>query len=276
MKKQKLSGDDFKQVLGAVQEYIFQSHRFPQINDIVKQSGLPKTKCKQICDYLITQKKLYIAFEGSTMPRVVMPYEMMQAMLRTQPKPKWISEYEFNEKTGLDNQIEELQRKTYDYEMFERLLYATDIPLEEAVAFVPKWLDFASVEHHADTEKPEITFGYNGIKALVEVEGTTGAADKRKVQQLAGWLTQEIEEQGRKVDELQGFLVVNHYRDKDPSERGDPLTSKAKEFLKLNRSRFFTTPFLFNIVREVMKKGVSRDEAKRKVWEGEAFKGEEM
>lgn len=275
MKKRKLSGDDFEQVLGTVREYVFQNHRFPQINDIVKQSGLPKTKCKQICDCLITQKKLYIAFEGPTMPQVVMPYELMQEMLRNQPKPKWISEYEFKEKTELDNQIEELQKQTYDYEMFERLLYATDIPLEEAVAFALKWLDFTSVEHHADTDKPEITFEYDGIKALVEVEGTTGPADKRKVQQLAGWLTQEIEEEGRKADELQGFLVVNHYRDKNPTERDDPLTSKAKEFLKLNRSRFFTTSFLFNIVREVMKR-VSRDEARRKVWEGEAFKGKEM
>ncbi|GAI04146.1 unnamed protein product, partial [marine sediment metagenome] len=35
VKKRKLSGDDFEQVLGTVREYVFQNHRFPQINDIV-------------------------------------------------------------------------------------------------------------------------------------------------------------------------------------------------------------------------------------------------
>lgn len=266
MKKRNLSGDDFQRVLDAVWECVFKNHHFPRLSDIAKQSGLPIAMCRQVCENLVEQDKLQIVFEGKGLPTIVAPYEMMQAMLRTQPKPKWMNEYEFEEKAQLDKQIWELQKKTYDYEMFERLLYATDIPLEEAVAFTLKWLDFNNVEHHTDTNKPEITFEHNVVKALVEVEGTIKASDKGKVQQLAGWITQEIEG-GRKVEELQGFLVVNHYREKNPSERGDPLTPHAKQFLKFNRSRFFTTFFLFNIVREVMN-GLPKSEARRKVWGG--------
>lgn len=270
MKKRNLSGDEFQRVIDAVRECVFKSHRFPQVSDVAKQLGLPIAKCRQVCENLVEQDKLHIVFEGKGLPTVVVPYEMMQGVLRIQPKPKWMSEYEFKEKAELDKRIEELQKKTYDYEMFERLLYATDIPLEEAVAFTLKWLDFANVEHHTDTNKPEITFEHNGVKALVEVEGTVKIADKGKVQQLAGWLTKELEEQDRKVEELQGFLVVNHYREKNPSERGDPLTPHAKQFLKFNRSRFFTTFFLFNIVSKVMN-GLPKSEARRKVWEGETF-----
>lgn len=271
MKRQKPRAGNSDRVMDAIREYIFQNHRFPQISDIAKQLEIPKTKCKQICDGLIRQQELYVVFEGPTMPKVVLPYDMMQGVLRTQSKPKWIIAYEFKQKKELDRQIEQLQKRTYDYEMLERLLYATDIPLQEAVAFALRWLDFANVEHHVnDTDNPDITFEHGGIKALVEVEGTTRAADKRKVEQLAGWLKREIETGNKRLEELQGFLGVNHYRDKNPAERNDPLTPHAKEFLKLNSSRFFTTVFLLNLVKEVMG-GLSKDEARKRVWEGEPF-----
>lgn len=271
MRRQKHSGANSDQVMEAVREYIFENHRFPQTNDIAKQLGVPPTTCKRIFDDLIRQQKLYVVFQGPTMPKVVLPYDMMQGVLRTQSKPKWITAYEFQQKKELDGQIEDLQKKTYDYEMFERLLFATDIPLQEAVAFALRWLDFGNVEHRVnDTDNPDITFEHEGIKALVEAEGTTRAGDKRKVEQLAGWLKREIERRNKKLEDLQGFVVVNHYRDKDPAERNDPLTQHAKEFLKLNSSRFFTTTFLLNIVKDVMG-GLSKEDARKRVWQGEAF-----
>ena len=271
MKKQKSNAASSEEVMDAVREYIFENHRFPQTNDIAKQLGMQRTRCKRVVDDLIRERKLYVVFQGPTMPKVVLPYDMMQGVLRTQSKPKWITAYEFKQKKELDRQTEELQKRTYDYEMFERLLYATDIPLQEAVAFALRWLDFANLKHHVDDpDNPDITFEYGGIKALVEVEGTTRAGDKRKVEQLAGWLKREIETGNKKLEELQGFLVVNHYRDKNPVERNDPLTPHAKEFLKLNSSRFFTTAFLLNIVKDVTG-GLSKEEARKRVWEGEPF-----
>lgn len=268
-RKKPTTGEDYRKVMEVVRDHIFQTHNLPQISDISEQSGISKPKCMSICKQLIGQNQLYKVFGGAGLPTVVIPYDMMQVILRTQAKPKWMGKYSFKEKSDLDKTVEELTSQITEYEMFEKLLYMTDIPLEEAVSFTLDWLDFEEVEHHKeDPDNPDVTFIYEGIKVLVEVEGTTKAADKRKAQQLDGWVTREIEKSNSKVSDLQGFLVVNHFREKDPAQREDPLTPYAKEFLKHYRARFFTTHFLFNTVKTVMG-GLSKDEARKEVWNGE-------
>ncbi len=263
------SGEEYKKVMDSVRDHIFQTHNFPQLTDIVNLTGIPKYRCKAICDQLVGQKQLYEVFGGKGLPTVVLPYDMMQVVLRTQAKPKWMVKHSFEEKGKLDKEIEKLSSKVAEYDMFERLLYTTDIPLEEAVAFALGWLGFQDVKHHKeDKDNPDVTFKYESIKALVEIEGITKASDKNKALQLDGWMTREIMDFNRKASELKGFLIVNHFREMEPEKRDDPLTTHGKEFLKLKQSYFFTTCFLFNIVKDVMD-GLSKEEARKKVWEGE-------
>lgn len=263
-------GVEYKKVIEVVREHIFQTHNFPQVTDIVNLTGIPKSKCIDICNKLIGQKQLYKVFGGTGLPTVVLPYDMMQVVLRTQAKPKWMANHSFKEKHELDSKIATLNSKVTEYEMFERLLFTTDIPLEEAVTFVLKWLGFEDVVHYMENkDNPDVTFVCDGIKALVEIEGTTKAGDKGKAQQLDGWMKREITNSNKKANELKGFLVVNNFRETDPEKRGEPLTPHAKEFLKLNQSRFFTTYFLFNLVKQVMDGSLSKEEARKKIWEGE-------
>jgi hypothetical protein len=263
------SGEEYKKVMGAVRNHIFQTHNFPSVTDVSKLANIPKPRCTDIFNQLIDQKQLYRVFGGAGLPTVVLPYDMMQVVLRAQAKPEWMAKYSFEEKNNLDSEIKKLSSRVTEYEMFERLLYTTDIPLQEAVAFALEWLDFQNVEHYKeDADNPDVTFIYGGVKAVVEIEGTTKAGDKSKAQQLDGWVRREIVQMNRKASELKGFLVVNHFREIEPEKRDDPLTTHAKEFLKLNQSRFFTTYFLFNVVKEV-KGGLSKEKARKKVWEGE-------
>lgn len=263
------SGDEYKKVIESVKDYIFLNHRLPQVTAIAELTGIAKSRCNDICKQLIGQKQLYEAFGGPRLPTVILPYDMMQAILRIQSKPNWMNKYSIKEKSELDSEIATLNSKVTEYEMFERLLYTTDIPLEEAVAFVLKWLGFEDVMHYIENkDNPDITFIYERIKALVEIEGTTKSGDKGKAQQLDGWMKREITNSNKKANELKGFFVVNHFRETDPEKRGEPLTPHAKEFLKLNQSRFFTTYFLFNIAKNIMA-GLSKKEAREKVWEGE-------
>lgn len=269
MDSRRFSNEECQKVMEAVRDYIFQTHNFPQVTDIVKLTSIHRNRCISICNKLIGQKQLYKVFGGAGLPTVVLPYDMMQVVLRTQSKPKWMVTHSFKEKSKLDEEITKLSSKVTEYEMFERLLYMTDIPLQEAVAFALEWLDFQDVKHHReDTDNPDVTFVYEGIKALVEIEGITKAGDKSKAQQLSGWLQREIVASGKQASELKGFLVVNHFREIEPEKRGEPLTTYAREFLKLYQSHFFTTYFLFNIVKDVMD-GLSKEEARKKVWEGE-------
>jgi len=198
---------------------------------------------------------------------------MMQGALMTQKKPDWLGTYGFTEKTEISNKIEQLQKEAIRYEQFERLLYATDIPLEEAIAHALDWLGFENVVHHKDDpDNPDVTFEYSGSKALLEAEGTTKAGDKHKIMQLNGWIQRELS-QGTEASKLKGFFAVNHYRDGEPPKRGDPLTIHAKEFLRYYSAfRHFTTAFLFDVAKRVANGTLSSEHAQKLVWEGERIR----
>lgn len=264
------SPEDYSKVMQAVRDFIFEKHRFPQVNDIVEITGIQRDSCNEIIDNLVGQKQLYVAFEGVGLPRIVLLYDMMQGVLMTQKKPDWLTTYGFAEKTAISEQIGKLQKDAIQYEQFERLLYAADIPLEEAIAYALDWLKFDNVVHYKDdTDNPDVTFEYNGIKALLEAEGTTKAGPKDKISQLNGWLQRELS-QGIEAQKLCGFFVVNHFRDIEPSKRDNPLTPHAKQFLQYySKLSFFTTMFLFDVVKQVAAGTMSREDARKKVWEGE-------
>jgi hypothetical protein len=107
---------------------------------------------------------------------------------------------------------------------------------------------------------------------LLEAEGTTKAGTKDKIAQLNGWIQRELS-QGAEASKIRGFFAVNHFRDVEPMKRSDPLTPKAKEFLRYyEKSTFFTTTFLFDIVKQVANGALSEEEARKLVWEGEKIK----
>ena len=223
---------DYAKVMQAVKEFIFERHRFPQVNDIIDITRVQKQRCNEVIEQLVRQKQLYVAFEGEGLPKIVVLYDMMQGVLRPQKKPDWLSNYGFAERTALSEQIENLQKQAIQYEQFERLLYAADIPLEEAIAYTLDWLGFESVVHHKDDpDNPDVTFEYGGIRALLEAEGTTKAGPKDKISQLNGWIQRELSG-GADASKLCGFFAVNHYRDVAPDERGEALTPHAKQFLQ--------------------------------------------
>lgn len=256
-------------ILDAIRDHIFETHQLPHMGDIERRTGLSRGKCRQICDILEGQKQVYTAFKGPKMPRIVVPYDMMQGILRTQSKPPWVKDFEFPEKQQTDKEIGRLHKQILHYEFIERLLYVTDIPLEEAVAYALGWLEFEDVQHQReDPNNPDVTFRYDGKLALVEVEGTTKAAEKDKAEQLGGWLQKAIAEDNLPADQLQGFVAVNHYRDKRPDEREAPLTRHAEQFLRLFSARFFTTRFLFEVAKDVMEHRLQKADAREKIWRG--------
>lgn len=257
-------------MMQSVKEFIFERHRFPQVNDIIDITQLQKQRCNEVIDQLVRQKQLYVAFEGEGLPKVILLYDMMQGVLLTQKKPEWLSRYGFSEKTALSEQMEQLQRQAIQYEQFERLLYAADIPLEEAIAYTLEWLGFDNVIHHKDDpDNPDVTFEYEGVRALLEAEGTTKAGPKDKISQLNGWIQRELSN-GADASKLCGFFAVNHFRDVEPAKRGDPLTPHAKQFLRYySKLSYFRTTFLFETVKLVTSGALIKTDACKKVWEGE-------
>jgi len=264
--------DEETTVEQAVREYIFQRHKFPQLTDIAEATSLSKSRCKDLCDSLIHKKRLYVVFEGSTMPRVVVPYDMMQEMLRYQPLPAWVEKYGFAQRIAKEKQIAGLRAEIDEYAKLERLLFGTDVPLEEAVVDALSFLGFSNVRHiRDDLNNPDITLRHEDKLVVIEVQGTTKAADKDKVQQLAGWQQQVLVQNDLRADQIAAFLVVNHYREVDPEKREGPLTMHARELMKLYQLRFFTTVFLYDIVKKTKTGGLAKTTALARIWQGQAL-----
>jgi hypothetical protein len=275
-KKNQIAEEDYKNVMQSIEEYIFQSHKFPSKTQVSELTNIPKEKCDVIIEQLIRQNQLYSVFGGGHgYPEVILPYDMMQGVIMTQKRPDWLQgeSYSFKEKADIESQIRESSKSLIMYDMFERLLYCTDIPLEEAVAYTLNWLGFQNVIHHKENKDyADVTFDCDGLKLIVEVEGTTKQGDKPKVLQLDGWIKTEIEKEERDQSLIRGLFVINHFREMEPEKRGDPLTKHAKDFLKRYQFLFFTTLFLFNIVKQANEGKLKPEDARKLVMEGERIR----
>jgi len=275
-KKNQIAAEDYKDVVQSIEEYIFQTHKFPSKAQVADITRIPKEKCYVIIEQLIRQNQLYSVFGGGHgYPEVILPYDMMQGVIMTQKRPDWLQgeSYSFKEKTDIESKIREYSKSLVMYDMFERLLYRTDIPLEEAVAYALNWLGFQNVIHHKNNKDyADVTFECDGLKIVVEVEGTTKQGDKPKVLQLDGWVKTEIEKEERDQSLIKGLFIVNHFRETEPGKREDPLTKHAKDFLKRYQFLFFTTPFLFNIVKQVNEGKLKPEDARKLVMDGEQIK----
>jgi len=263
------NSDDEDKIMNSVLEYIFETHRFPSTSEIIKATSFSRKKCLTICDDLVSKKKLYMVFEGKGRSNVYVPYDMMQELLRTQKKPSWLEEYSFKDESPLIKKSNKIEENLNTFDMFKRLLYTTDIPLEEAVYFSLKYLEFSDVIHLVDDpDNPDITMNYDGKRVLLEIEGPKGLGKKDKVLQLDGWLKRELDA-GKRADEIQGIYVINHFRDKNPDEREHALSSHAIEFMKRYQFKLLTTLTLFNVVKEVYEGTLSKEDAREKIWAGD-------
>jgi len=220
---QKIDPKEIDEVYRSIEEPIFKNHRLCSIDEIMKDTGLSRRRCKKALDELILSEKLTIAYEGRGKPTLYIPIYMFEEILRAQHKPQWVENYSFNEKIKKLREIENARKEIHHYEMIERLLYGTDIPLEEAVAYSLKYLGFKDVQHHRESDSHNISFTYNGINYLLEVEGTTKKGSKDKISQLRGWIEKEVD-RGTDPNKLVDIFVINYFRDRDLEERGEPLT----------------------------------------------------
>lgn len=261
---------EIENVYKFIEDYIFENHKLCSVNEIINALKISKRKCYRLLKVLISQKKITIAYEGIGRPTIYIPTYMFEEILRKQYKPRWVEKYSFKEKIKLLNKIEEMRKRILHYELIERLLYGTGEPLEEAVKYALEYLEFKNVERPQEKDSYDISFTYGDKKYILEVEGTVKSGSKDKVNQLDGWIKKELD-MGEDPDRIVGVFVVNHFRDKDPVERGDPLTNHAKLFLKYHHFKFFTTKFLFDIIKKVEEGSLSKENARKIIIEGEEY-----
>ena len=269
-KKLRLDESELELVYNSIEEFIFKNHKLCSVTEIISSTGLPKYRCNKILKVLVSNGKISIAYCRNWRPHIYIPTYMFDDILKTQYKSSWLDKYSFSEKIEKQKQIENIKKEIYHYEMIEKLLYGTDISLENAVAYSLSYLEFKDVVHHKKKDLHDVSFKYNEKNFLLEVEGTTRQGSKEKVNQLRGWIQKAVDE-GTDPDKLVGVFVVNHFIDKDPDERQDPLTKHAIDYLKLYHFNFFTTYFLFNLIKQVENNSLMKTDAQEFVIRGEKY-----
>jgi len=269
------SGDKYQNyaqtICTFIEGYIFKNHMLCSIDEIAAGTSISKPKCRKIMKKLLSEGKISLAYKRTGRPNIYIPTYMFNEVLRTQHKPAWMNKYSFERKRNLLKKLENLRHEIHEYEVIERLLYGTGDPLSEAVAYALNYLKFENVVVPKNKDTYDISFLYEGRKKyILEIEGTIKQGSKDKVNQLDGWIKAEISK-GLDPEGLIGILVINHYRDKDPEQRGEPLTEQAKKFLRYHRFRFFTTCFLYRILKQVIEGKLSKEKARQLVVRGEGY-----
>ncbi|MHA1410208.1 MAG: hypothetical protein ACTSQY_07895 [Candidatus Odinarchaeia archaeon] len=267
-----MSENEYKKVINELKEYIFRNHKLPSTSEISELCSISYDKCTEICNKLEGQKQIYtISGGGHGKPRIIIPYNMMESIFNTQPSPEWIKneKYAFSELEELEKKNVQITEKINNYKKLQFLLYGTDIPLEKSIEYTLNYLGFKDVVHHIDNSNyADITFLHNGIKYLIEVEGTTKKGNKEKVLQLEGWIGIDIEN-GIDYDKLKGMFIINHNRDDSPENRDEPLTYHAKQYMKRYGFILLTTKHLFEIIKKVYEKEITKNDAKNIIIKGE-------
>jgi len=194
MKRRPVTKSEMDDVFNVIEDYIHENHKLCSVEEITKLTSLPRKRCNKILKILVNKEKLWVVYEGKGKPRIYIPRYIFEEILRSQRKPRWLKEYLFSDEEKLLKELEEIKEKLFHYENLERLLYGTGEPLEEAVEYALKYLGFEKVHRPEGTDTYDVSFEYDGIKHILEVEGTTRQGSKDKVDQLDGWIKKEIVE----------------------------------------------------------------------------------
>ncbi|TET46098.1 hypothetical protein E3J62_05285 [candidate division TA06 bacterium] len=103
-------------------------------------------------------------------------------------------------------------------------------------------------EEKEDGGREDIEIEHEKLNGLVEVKGLKGYANIDDVRQLLDWWLNRIEVNPN----VKGVLIVNHYRDMEPSKRKDPYTKSAMELGRNNKFCLMTTVDLLEMYKRYL------------------------
>jgi len=171
--------------------------------------------------------------------------------------PEWIGEYATPLESQLLRQKLEIEKRLGKTGKYKPLLYETGTSLENLVidAFGEIGLDVSRLPEgsHADFEFPiseELT-------SVCEVKGLMESANVRHLRQLLQYYIEQRDIEQRNV---RAVFIVNHFRDKNPRDRGEPLTKDASELVEKHDFRVITTVELYDFITKLLEDKLDKEE----------------
>lgn len=167
-----------------------------------------------------------------------------------EPRPLWIEKYnlvpELELKNKMDNVLKEfktINEKLEGYEFRKKILYASGRELSYSIYLIFKDMGF-DPDFKEDKGRQDIEIKYNSFFAIIEAKGLTGFANNKDLRQLLEYHVDVIETN----PESKAIFIVNHFRDKNPSERDEsPYSKAALELAIKNNFCLITTIDLFKL-----------------------------
>ena len=265
--------DDHILVLRAVETHVRDTHQLCSIRDIRDITGLSSEKCEEITAHLSGDQLTLVHGKsgGRGVLQLFMPTYMWEDVLRSEKKPEWVDEeYSFDEEREINEMIRDKKEELNKFAQFKRLLYGKDPPLEEAVAYSLRYLGFEAVKHLGGQDEHDVEFVVEDEKIIIEIGGSFSSIRKDKPKDLTEWIEKAtLRPENQSFEQLKGMLIVNHFNETEPTQRGDIFSSHAKRLIRVFNYKVLTTLTLFDLVKKVHQNKIEKGEARADVLKGE-------
>jgi hypothetical protein len=156
--------------------------------------------------------------------------------------------------------IDQLQQELTNTQEYKQLLWEQGDELEEIV--------YTALQDAGFTIEDEVPGRRDGAidlaegKVMMEITGTTGGVSENKLRQLQTWVDNSQDELD---EEITGLLIINHQRDRNPSERRIQLDEQREAYLDSRGLQLVTTLELFRMVNGLSTGEISEEDVTSKL-----------
>lgn len=249
------------QVLQAIEDHIIETGKFPSTTDIIAATSISTRSVRDTLDMLVLNVNLKVVYEAPKNPTIYLPAYMYDAVLRQEKRPNWMDSYSFSKRAEIKRDIRSQETELTKLNRIEGLLYGTGRRLEESVSTALEVLGISNLDcPYEDPDKWDVSFDYGDFTYIADIKGKSRWSDKKDVAQISQWLQSYVDShQDADPGLLRGLLIVNHFKDLDPSMRWPqssdkpPLSEAAERYLRVGGMRFLTTVQLFELVEPIIK-----------------------
>jgi hypothetical protein len=256
-----------------IEDYIADTGRLPSTPDVIRSAGQPRKRVRDGLDSLVKEGRLVIVYKAPKNPTIFMPRYMYDVLMKEQKVPEWMAEFTLARARAIEERIRSQHDELVELRHVEGLLYSAGRSLEEAVEVSLKKLQFDGLQvTYEDPDRWDFTFEHGGRVYICDAKGKGKWADKADVGQLTLWLQKYVDENpGADPGEVEGLLIINHFRELPPSERwphdpaNTPISDAAERYLRLGRHHYLATVDLFFIARDVVEGKASPEDARQRL-----------
>lgn len=240
-----------------------EEHKFGSVKDVADKFSVGLPKSREILDSLVREERIVVVYENPQM-RVYAPKEIIEQIVRSIKKPKWVERYALPNKQQHLTQKETLDKELYEYERFEELLYLKTTLLEEPAVFTFRWLGF-NVKPLPKGAYADFELMKDSFLGAVEVAGGSGGCSMEEIRQLIQY---QLEELSRNRDVPNLLVLFNHYAEKDIKERGIPFAKNIVEAGRKHGIFLATTHQLYDKIKQVKSKEKTKEVVSKEIMEG--------